>query len=228
MATRCSQNAATGLAAKSIPAAGRAHVVSHCGCGSGRRVRGDALAAMLHQAPVVLVVVVSQDELKRQHFVQAPIHLLPAARQPVASDSEAQHDGLIACHSRVLRLPLVIARPRPLAGLTQQRRGVEATPEISVHSAKGQIDPLGFDVVFVEDGATMPEDDLIAQVRLPRRRGFRIGGIAIHPTLPSRLTPSSFCASTANSIGSFRNTCLQKPLTIMFTASSADRPRCLQ
>src|SRR5262245_51165348 len=51
---------------------------------------------------------------------------------------------------------------------------------------------------------------------------------AHYPTLPSKLTPSSFCASTANSIGSSRNTSLQKPLTIMFTASSADRPRCLQ
>jgi hypothetical protein len=49
-----------------------------------------------------------------------------------------------------------------------------------------------------------------------------------YPTLPSRLTPSSFCASTANSIGRFKNTCLQKPFTIMLTASSVDRPRCLQ
>ena len=36
---------------------------------------------------------------------------------------------------------------------------------------------------------------------------------------------SSFCASTANSIGSSRNTSLQKPLTIMFTASSVEMPR---
>src|SRR3990170_2518882 len=45
------------------------------------------------------------------------------------------------------------------------------------------------------------------------------------PTLPSRLTPKSFCASTANSIGSSLNTCLQNPLTIMLTASSVDIPR---
>src|SRR5262249_21312252 len=57
-----------------------------------------------------------------------------------------------------------------------------------------------------------------AHVTLPRYQ----------PTLPSRLTPSSFCASTANSIGRLRNTCLQKPLTIMFTASSVESPRCLQ
>src|SRR6266540_5132118 len=50
----------------------------------------------------------------------------------------------------------------------------------------------------------------------------------LHPTLPSRLTPSSFCASTANSIGSSRKTSLQKPLTIMFTASCVERPRALQ
>src|SRR5438094_9800367 len=48
-----------------------------------------------------------------------------------------------------------------------------------------------------------------------------------HPTLPSRLMPSSRCASTANSMGSSLNTSLQKPFTIIETASSADSPRCL-
>ena len=47
------------------------------------------------------------------------------------------------------------------------------------------------------------------------------------PTLPSRLMPSNRCASTANSIGNSLKTSLQNPLTIMDTASSADRPRCL-
>jgi hypothetical protein len=42
---------------------------------------------------------------------------------------------------------------------------------------------------------------------------------------PSRLTASSFWASTANSMGSSLNTSLQKPLTIRLTASSSDRPR---
>ena len=41
-----------------------------------------------------------------------------------------------------------------------------------------------------------------------------------HPTLPSRLIPSSFCASTANSIGSCFSTSRAKPLTISATASS--------
>src|SRR5439155_26894105 len=50
------------------------------------------------------------------------------------------------------------------------------------------------------------------------------------PTVPSRfrLTLISFWASTANSIGSFRKTCLQKPLTIMFVASSGVMPRVWQ
>src|SRR5262249_11956609 len=49
-----------------------------------------------------------------------------------------------------------------------------------------------------------------------------------HPTLPSRLTEISFCASTANSIGSCCSTSLTKPLTTRAVASSADRPRCRQ
>ena len=38
----------------------------------------------------------------------------------------------------------------------------------------------------------------------------------------------SFCASTANSIGRCCSTSLTKPLTISATASSSDRPRCMQ
>ena len=48
------------------------------------------------------------------------------------------------------------------------------------------------------------------------------------PTAPSRVTLSSFCASTANSIGSSLKTSLQKPLTISETASSSERPRWRQ
>jgi truncated hemoglobin YjbI len=51
---------------------------------------------------------------------------------------------------------------------------------------------------------------------------------AVYPTLPSKLMPSSFCASTANSMGSSRKTSLQKPFTIIDWASSADSPRCRQ
>src|SRR5581483_3801041 len=48
------------------------------------------------------------------------------------------------------------------------------------------------------------------------------------PTAPSRLTARSAWASTANSIGSSLNTDLQKPLTIMLTASSRGIPRARQ
>src|SRR5665213_340094 len=48
------------------------------------------------------------------------------------------------------------------------------------------------------------------------------------PTLPSRLIEISFCASTANSIGSCCSTSLTKPLTTRPTASSWESPRCTQ
>jgi hypothetical protein len=49
-----------------------------------------------------------------------------------------------------------------------------------------------------------------------------------YPTDPSSEIVISFCASTANSIGSCCSTSLTKPLTISATASSAGRPRCWQ
>jgi hypothetical protein len=51
--------------------------------------------------------------------------------------------------------------------------------------------------------------------------------VAPHPTLPSRLMATSFCASTANSIGSCCRTSLTKPFTRSCTASSWLRPRCM-
>src|SRR6266568_1048034 len=48
---------------------------------------------------------------------------------------------------------------------------------------------------------------------------------APYPTLPSKLTLNSFCASTANSIGSSLNTRLQNPFTIIDIASSPLIPR---
>ena len=44
---------------------------------------------------------------------------------------------------------------------------------------------------------------------------------------PFQADPSSFCASTANSIGSSRKTSLQKPFTIIDTASSRSRAALL-
>src|SRR3954467_2322041 len=49
-----------------------------------------------------------------------------------------------------------------------------------------------------------------------------------YPTLPSKLTASSFWASTANSIGNLFNTSLQYPFTIKPIAFSLSIPRCLQ
>ena len=49
-----------------------------------------------------------------------------------------------------------------------------------------------------------------------------------HPTLPSRLTATSFCASTANSMGSSCRTSRTKPLTSSATLSSVERPRLWQ
>ncbi len=48
----------------------------------------------------------------------------------------------------------------------------------------------------------------------------------VAPVVPP--VPSSFCASTANSIGSCCSTSLTKPLTTSAVASSADMPRCRQ
>ena len=55
--------------------------------------------------------------------------------------------------------------------------------------------------------------------RAPQGDGFD------YPTLPSRLTEISFCASTANSIGNCCSTSFTKPLTTSAVASSAVRPR---
>src|SRR4029079_8866983 len=59
-------------------------------------------------------------------------------------------------------------------------------------------------------------------------RGLLRMGLYRQPTLPSKLIEISFCASTANSMGSCCSTSLTKPLTTSATASSAERPRCRQ
>jgi hypothetical protein len=67
-----------------------------------------------------------------------------------------------------------------------------------------------------------------APFEMARQAGYDLSRRWTQPTLPSRLMPTSFCASTANSIGSCCNTSRQKPLTIIETASSFARPRCRQ
>ena len=57
------------------------------------------------------------------------------------------------------------------------------------------------------------------------RANVKVFDVKHYPTDPSSETLSSFCASTANSMGSSRKTSLQKPLTIMLTASSVVIPR---
>src|SRR4051812_24212805 len=58
-------------------------------------------------------------------------------------------------------------------------------------------------------------------------RGAEADVVERHPTLPSRLIPRSFCASTANSIGNCFSTSRAKPLTISATALSASSPRLI-
>src|SRR5690606_15778178 len=78
-------------------------------------------------------------------------------------------------------------------------------------------------------GPPHPESDPVsAQRRLAPQRARDDGllhSVFHHPTRPSRLTLTSFCASTANSIGSSCSTSLQKPLTRSATDSSSESPR---
>src|SRR6185312_11827945 len=67
-----------------------------------------------------------------------------------------------------------------------------------------------------------------AQDLLPLDRGVQVLDGQHQPTAPSRLTFSSACASTANSMGNIRNTSRQKPFTIIETASSSAIPRWRQ
>ena len=70
--------------------------------------------------------------------------------------------------------------------------------------------------------------DLLAlapEERAAADTGVEVLDLQHQPTAPSSDTSSNFFASTANSIGSSRNTCLQKPSTISDTASSSPSPR---
>jgi hypothetical protein len=87
-------------------------------------------------------------------------------------------------------------------------RAVRAHDGVDLARPQGEVDALQ-DRSVTCAGAQIPD--------LEDRRA--------HPTLPSRLTPSSFWASTANSMGSSRSTCLQKPFTIIEMASSSESPR---
>ena len=60
----------------------------------------------------------------------------------------------------------------------------------------------------------------IADAQAPPLQGRGWGGVVPQPTEPSNEIPNSFCASTANSIGSCCSTSLAKPFTINETALS--------
>ena len=110
-----------------------------------------------------------------------------------------------AARDLVRRIPRQHLRERALAGAVR--------PHDRVHLAGADLE--------VDSAEDLPVAHPGVQVPDPKQRSG-------HAMLPSRLTLSSFWASTANSIGSFWNTCRQKPFTIIETASSAEMPRCMQ
>ena len=77
------------------------------------------------------------------------------------------------------------------------------------------------------DGGELRLEGAVRAFHLAQRRVVDVDD-RLHPTLPSSEIAISFCASTANSIGSCCSTSRTKPLTISAVASSADRPRCRQ
>ena len=112
--------------------------------------------------------------------------------------------GHLAAGDLVLGMPGRRPRQRALAGPVRAHDGVDFA------GVDVQVDPLedllafGANLQILDIKHAYPTDD------------------------PSSETLSSFCASTANSIGSSRKTSLQKPLTIMLTASSVVSPRWRQ
>src|SRR5215467_5371505 len=117
---------------------------------------------------------------------------------------------------------MAVKRKGALAGRHHRERAAEPG------RAEHRPDPpeLGGELVAV---AEFPErnvgkvDDGLLGSRHSYPRYFRG-----YPTLPSSEIEISFCASTANSIGSCCSTSLTKPLTTSATASSSERPRCMQ
>src|SRR2546425_1927560 len=149
-------------------------------------------------------------------------------------------DGILECHEHafagtVLRLhreqvlPFEAGRaPRDLvrhtAGQDLSQRRLSATVR-----AHDRVDLARLDRQ-VDSFQDLLAGHLHVQTLDLEHRHLLPGAGRAQPTVPSRarLTPISFWASTANSIGSFRKTCLQKPLTIMFVASSGVMPRVWQ
>src|SRR5690606_10745831 len=103
--------------------------------------------------------------------------------------------------------------------LTGRDDEVHALEDFAVLDASVQVADFkdGGGHVFSPDTKASP---LWRQPQIALRAGY--------PTLPSRLIEISFCVSTMNSIGRCCSTSRTKPLTISATASSSERPRCMQ
>src|SRR5205823_1942132 len=104
--------------------------------------------------------------------------------------------------------------------------GLPARQHLAERALAGAVGPHDGVHLAGADGEVAPREDLLlahAGVQPPDLHHRLLRGA--HPTLPSRLTVSSFCASTANSIGSSLKTFRQNPFTIIETASSSPIPR---
>jgi hypothetical protein len=193
-------------------------------------VDGPAREAPVHLDDLQLLV----EELEELHRIEL---LLPLARAPLVDRGlEEVHvadagdlDGVLEREEHARARPLlggqrqeVLPQKRDraarddVAGVAGEHlgqralaRAVRAHDRVHLTRAHLQADPLE-DLELVLD----------ARAEVPDREH--------QPTLPSRLTPSSFVASTANSMGRFLKTSLQKPLMIIDTAFSPESPRCLQ
>ena len=170
---------------------------------------------------------------KRPRDCPAPIWIL-AAGAPSISMSRAGWHGLAkqgrghpSSHARSSQLGAMSLLRRPdrmFPKISARPRCYEGSVARESPRAAGQ---------GRNDGVVHYQITRLPNYQIPRRRGQRRAKSPLHhitksrfqPTLPSKLTSSSFWASTANSMGSSLNTWRQKPLTIMFTASSLLIPR---
>src|SRR5690606_27550666 len=120
----------------------------------------------------------------------------------------------------------------PGQDVAQRRLAGAVGPHQRVHLAGLQLQRQALEDFLAGDAGVEVFDlqhvgwSLVCPCLLPPSRPRGEGrGRAGQPTAPSRLTSSRALASTANSIGSSRKTCLQKPSTIIDTASSSPIPR---
>src|ERR671937_826778 len=177
-------------------------VRDHDEAARGRAQRIDAVGNGLERVDVeagVGLVEHAQPRLQQRHLQDLVALLLAAGEADI--DPAPQHLLLDAEPAR----DLAHARKRRFA------RAVRSHERMHAAGADRKLEP-------VEDFLAV---DLDVQV-------LHFQQMHLYPTLPSRLIEISFCASTANSIGSCCSTSLTKTLTMSATASSSERPRCMQ